>query len=585
MSTRKRRADVNPRVTTEPATRKINAFLERRSLPLAVALVALGSLRIVSTYTVFNHTSDEPAHIACGMEWLDKHVYRWEPQHPPLARVTTALGPYLSGIRSQNTPRNAFLAMSKEGCSILYSGHHYDRTLALARLGILPFFWIACAAVYGWGKRYFGPAVAATAVFLFSFLPPVLAHSGLATTDMALTAMMAVAFVTGMVWIEHPTWRNGALFGAAGGLMVLAKLSSLPYFPVSAGLALAWYWYHQRPGWKALRARVPSLAVASAAGVLVIWAGYRFSFGDSGIAHLRLPAPELFAGIRQVWEHNALGHDSYLLGARSRTGFWPFYLVGLAVKTPLAFLALLGAGIAMLFRPHPRRGAMRTALAFSAGVLAVAMGSRINIGIRHILPVYLGFSLLAAVALLAWLERSAGRRAFATALGVLVLWVAASSLLAHPDYLPYFNELAGSEPEKILVDSDLDWGQDYKRLAARLHEVGATDVAFDKYIVGDWEKEHGFPHIHQMDRDRPSVGWNAIGVGLWKITRLVVWPDRIPPQERVGKTMLLWYFPPAPRQALSAEPAALARPYSGKTRDGTQISEARSPQSRAVRKQ
>ncbi len=560
MSTRKRRPEVKAQPAPEPAARKIAAFLERRSLPLAVALVLLGSLRIVSTYTVFNHTSDEPAHIACGMEWLDKHVYQWEPQHPPLARVAAALGPYLSGIRSQNTPRNVFLAMSKEGCAILYHGHHYDRTLALARLGILPFFWIGCAAVYWWGRRYFRPGVAVTAVFLFSFLPPVLAHAGLATTDMALTAMMAAAFVMGMVWLERPTAVNGALFGAAGGLMVLAKLSSLAFFPVSAGLALAWYWYRERPGLKLLWSRLPSLGVAILAGAFVIWAGYRFSFGDSGIGHLRLPAPELFAGVRQVREHNELGHDSYLLGERSHTGFWPFYLVGLAVKTPLAYLVLLGAGIVMLFRKSSGVSAgrpagllhdrLRTPLAFSTGILLVGMVTRINIGIRHVLPVYVGFSLIAAVALLRWLELGIARRWMAGALAVLVLWFSASSLLAHPDYLPYFNELAGSEPEKILVDSDLDWGQDLKRLAARLREVGATSVAFDKYIVGDWEKEHGFPRIHPLDRNSPSVGWNAIGVGLWKTSRLVLWPDRIPPQERVGKSILLWYFPPAPGQAV-----------------------------------
>jgi hypothetical protein len=128
---------------------------------------------------------------------------------------------------------------------------------------------------------------------------------------------------------------------------------------------------------------------------------------------------------------------------------------------------------------------------------------------------------------------------------VLVLWIAGSSLFSHPDYLAYFNELAGSEPEKILVDSDLDWGQDLKRLAARLREVGATDVTFDPYMPGDVEKQLGFPRIHRMNPDAPSPGWNAIGAMLWKESGLIHWPDRIPPQERVGKSIFLWYFAPA----------------------------------------
>jgi hypothetical protein len=118
--------------------------------------------------------------------------------------------------------------------------------------------------------------------------------------------------------------------------------------------------------------------------------------------------------------------------------------------------------------------------------------------------------------------------------------------LAHPDYLAYFNEIAGSEPENILVDSDLDWGQDQKRLAARLHELGVTEVAYSQYVVGDLEREHGFPRIHPLNRFSPLPGWNAVSVTAWKELGLVNWPGRFPPRERVGKSMLLWYFPSPP---------------------------------------
>ena len=124
---------------------------------LLLAAMGLGSLRIVATYGVFNHTIDEPAHIACGMEWLDRGTYRMEDQHPPLARVLAALGPYLSGIPARGvwdrTPRRP--ECTAKGQHIYYAGGHYDRTLALARLGVLPCFWIACLAVYGVGQAVF----------------------------------------------------------------------------------------------------------------------------------------------------------------------------------------------------------------------------------------------------------------------------------------------------------------------------------------------------------------------------------------------------------------------------------------------
>src|SRR5688500_13411800 len=165
--------------TTAPE--RLVAWVERHSLTLAIALVLLATVRIVTTYTVFNHTFDEPAHIACGLEWLADGVYKWEPQHPPLSRIAAAMGPYLLGTRPQRTPRVDIYSMSKEGVAILYAGHRYDLSLALARLGNLPFFWIACAVVFEWGRRYFSKAVAVAALFLFTFTTPVLAHGALAT--------------------------------------------------------------------------------------------------------------------------------------------------------------------------------------------------------------------------------------------------------------------------------------------------------------------------------------------------------------------------------------------------------------------
>ena len=107
------------------------SWLEHRGVAIAIALTAIASVRIALTYTVFSQTFDEPAHIASGMEWLDKAAYRWEPQHPPLARVAAALGPFLSGIRSQGPPERRTYAKFLEGNKILLSGGHYDRTLAL----------------------------------------------------------------------------------------------------------------------------------------------------------------------------------------------------------------------------------------------------------------------------------------------------------------------------------------------------------------------------------------------------------------------------------------------------------------------
>ena len=51
---------------------------------LVVGFVLLGIGRIVATYNVFATTGDEPAHIACGLQYVAQHIYHYETQHPPL---------------------------------------------------------------------------------------------------------------------------------------------------------------------------------------------------------------------------------------------------------------------------------------------------------------------------------------------------------------------------------------------------------------------------------------------------------------------------------------------------------------------
>ena len=243
---------------------------------LVAACLAIGVARIVATYHVFNQTWDEPAHVAAGMQWLDRGRYTYEPLHPPLARVMEALGPRLAGIRSAGQA-NVWL----EGNAILYAGGRYDRNLALARLGVLPFFLLAALVVCAWAWRLGGAPAAVSAVLLFTTLPPVLAHAGIATTDMAVTATIALAALCLIRWLEQPTRGRSLVLGLALGLALLSKLSALLFLP-AAGLAMpsaAAGTRTERPAPAPDRAARRMLRLTYAAALLTIWAGYRFSVG------------------------------------------------------------------------------------------------------------------------------------------------------------------------------------------------------------------------------------------------------------------------------------------------------------------
>jgi 4-amino-4-deoxy-L-arabinose transferase-like glycosyltransferase len=541
-------------------------FLERRSLVLALCLIAIAVIRIAAAYPEMSITFDEPAHIACGLQYLAQHVYLYEPQHPPLARAMAALGPYLDGARLLDAPN-----MILEGVAVLYHGGHTGRTLALARLGILPFFILACLVVYFWARRYFGNPVAVIATGLFTLLPSVLAHAGLATTDMALTACLGAAFLALIVWAEKPSFRHSLLFGAATALAVLSKFTALGFLPIAAVFALVVYLVAERPGLKRLAAlaseRAAPLAAAVLAGALVVWAGYLFSFGAVPGWSVRLPAPELFDGIRRAMRHNAGEGGGYLFGQLSPTGWWYFFPAALAVKTPIAFLLLLGLGAWLCWKK--REFAHWLPWAFSLGILAPAMTSPVNYGVRHVLPVYMGFSIVAALAVVRLAQWSQTRRWAGIAAGALVLWMAVSGGIRHPDYLAYFNELAGSEPEEVLVDSDLDWGQDTILLARRLRELGAKQVS---YIQMNLDSDHlqawpGMPPTKPINPLVPAEGWTAVGPTFWKVGQygldhrypnLKPWFEYLKPVERVG-SQLLYYVPPRVAISTPVGPASDSR--------------------------
>ncbi|NWF84956.1 MAG: glycosyltransferase family 39 protein, partial [Bryobacteraceae bacterium] len=418
---------------------QILAFLSRRALLISTLLVLIATLRIAATYSVFSHTSDEPAHIACGMEWLSKGTYRYEAQHPPLTRVMAAIGPFLDGART--TGHEDFMA---EGLILLrgQSPDSYERRLALARMGILPLFWIACLAVFLLGKRALGHSGAVLAVLVFTMLPVVLAHAGLATTDMGAAAFFSLSLYSLYALIDEPGIKRGLLSGAALAGMVLSKFSTLAFLSAALLFCAVQYWRTEKPSGASLKACARRLAAPALLSllitVLLVWAAYRFSFGPAPYVPFPAPFPELAAGLKQVAEHNAKGHLSYFLGETSMSGSWLFFPVVLLVKTPLAVLALAAVSLFMA-RPKAAGAPARFVWTVIAAVLAVAMTANINIGLRHILPLMPFLAVAAASGLLVLFEKAGRSRWPQDAALALIVLLAGSSIMAHPDYLPYFN--------------------------------------------------------------------------------------------------------------------------------------------------
>ena len=534
-------------------------------LPILAAVLSVltATLLIVATYPVFSQTCDEGQHIAAGMEWLDRGTYNYETLTPPLGRIAMALGPYLAGTRSQGV---AFVY--DEGNALLEYQGHYQRTLTLARLGILPFFWLTGFVLWRFVSRYYGRWHAALAVLLFAFCPPVLANASLATTDMAVTAMFLLALVCFWKFLQEPKPSSAAFAGVTMALAILCKLSAVPYLGISVTALYVYALIEKRhiPSWK-------YIGIGAATAALTIWAGYRFSVGPilreghlslQEMANVRrlpesvarafffrgVPAPEFFKGLSKVFGLTEGRENGYLFGETYRGGRWYFFPVAIAVKTPIPLLLLAAVGTARtLIRPRLRNAVLP--LAGIAGPLSVAMLGPANIGLRYALVIYPFLAILGAYALVCLWQVSGGRNkvfAYKSIAIILVIWNIATCVRATPDFIPYFNELAAPYGSRILVDSDFDWGQDLKRLSSVLQQQ-KIDSIWISYEGSADLKQHGLPYWQPLLPQQKPSGWIAISEFELK-TRPgdFGWLEKYKPERIVGKTIRLYHFDVTPAQ-------------------------------------
>ena len=521
----------------------------------AAGLTAGACAAVIATYRVYSQTWDEPLHIVAGLEWIERGSYTWEPLHPPLARVLIGIGPWLAGARLDADP-NPWV----QGNRILGARDEYTRMLSLARAGVLPFLALAAAGAFLAGRRAAGTAGGLLAVLLFVTIPPVLAHAGLATTDLALAAGTILSFVAFLRWREEPTLSRAIALGLVLGGTILTKFSSLLFLPVAlAGAAIApaaSVFPPSRSG------RILAFRPVWITAVAAIWLGYRFDVGpalspragagDHGtitaITELPIyPAPALVQGLAAYAGQSAGGRKAFFLGERGREGWWLFFPTLLVLKSPIPLLVLTAVGARTLIarrRDPSRRAGLAAALA-AAGILLVLLPSRVNIGLRHALAVYPFMAVVAAYGAIELWGRGRHRLG-AVAVGALLTWQVAGTIRAAPDFLPWFNELAGQAPERIVVDSDLDWGQDLKRMADTLRARGITSPLL-AYNGSTDPAAVGIERYRILQPFTPDTGWIAISVftrtlGYWNepTSDDFAWLEAYQPVARAGRSMLLY---------------------------------------------
>ena len=401
--------------------------------------------------------------------------------------------------------------------------------------------------VFAWSRSLFGPAGALVSLGLFAFSPHMLAFGAIVSTDMSITLLLPAA--TWCVWrlLHALTWPRLLASLVVFGLLVLAKPSALVILPITAVL-VAVRLAHGGPLLVGLgRERMVAgrgaqaalfagcVALHALAGLGAVWSHYGFRHAaspDAADPSIQLHGLSYRDGVSEplrrtlAWMHASrvvpegfyhgvhqlAGNDdeivSFLDGEWTVGGRADFFPYAIWVKTSPPLFTLLAASAAVIFwirrrdrrgtapraaaRPAPSWHALAPLFALIGCYLAIALTEDLNIGHRHILPIYPALHVLAGGVGLAALRL--GRAARVGLLSAALAWPLAESLAARPDYLAYFGPQAGGTDEgyRRLVDSSLDWGMDLPALREWLDERQAPgSKVFLAYFGTDSPTHHG----------------------------------------------------------------------------------------------
>jgi hypothetical protein len=497
-----------------------------------------------------------------------------------------------------------------------------DDFMQRARLPMLLFGLGLGAAIALWAWRIGGPAAAIVATALFALSPDFIGHASLVTNDVGLAfAWLAVAF-TAWLCGERITLARITLLALAVACALLVKFTGLLAAPLAAGLLVLRAaekrpWPAGRTELARPAARFGASIVVVAAIAVVCWAliwcayGLRFSAtadetplnfnivttrlveeklraSDPShppataeeVASFSYSAPARFALFCQkhsllpeAWnwgllaiEAGTVTRPAYLAGRVIPGGTLAYFPIALLFKEPVAAIVAALAAFALGVRWLRRREVdaashawLLTCLVAPPALYALlAVSSRMNIGVRHVFPLY-PFVFVATGVVAARAMRQYGPVA-RRAVVALVALLAIETLAGWPDYIAFFNAPSGGPRGglRLLGDSNLDWGQDLK-LLAKWQQENPKERLYLFYNGSADPRGYGITYVNAFGGyafgppREPMTAPGVLAISATNLQGIYTAPELEPmlerlrdtePVEVLGGTMYLYRFSP-----------------------------------------
>ncbi len=459
---------------------------------------------------------DESAHLYAGFEYWKHGDFGVNPEHPPLVKLVAAVPLLPLQLKEPPpVPIPFFKAQNFIGASQFLYRADADSLIMRARVTVGCIFALGLAfLVLAAGYEMFNRETALLALVLVAFEPVLLANGALITTDVGLACLFFASVYAFYRYVKSPSVERLLICAVASGLSLGAKHSGsliLPTLLILAASEVIARWQEGRLQ-SGNRVGVPAsryaLQISAAVGGIalvsygMLWAFYGFHYGARPAGLQLIPSLAAYStqlqspaekAIIEFFARHHLFPEAYLYGwvdilqipgARPTFVFgklysggqWFFFPAMLLIKSTLTLLIL----VALV--PFARLWKYRREVLFLSippvFFLLVAIFSDLNLGVRHILPIYPFIILLAAAA--GW-NLAVRSRAGAATVAALVLFAAVSSLHAFPSYLAYSNEAFGgpSNTYRMVTDANADWGQGLKWVKAYLDDHHVSSCWFD----------------------------------------------------------------------------------------------------------
>ena len=524
------------------------------------ALILIFWLQMLHAIRGESLTWDEGDHIFAGYESLKTHDFGLNPEHPPMVKMIGAL-PLLSlELRVPAVGHRFFKEEAyMDGRELLFhngpaDGGHYDANTLIfrARLFASVFSLIAAVLVFLGTTEMFSLTAGLIALVLFCFEPNLIAHGAFVTTDMAASCTIFATIYAFWRWVKVPSAARLLTAGLVGGFALAAKHSTILLAPMLLLLAAVVLYDQRRKDHTPSPLRITparmitALAVITGVAVIVLWAfyGFRFSARPAGLAltpsladYIKPLAPREAHGILFLAHWHLLPESylygladvrrvandmpSFLLGRVYAHGTWMYFPIVFLIKSTLPMLALLALTLFAIARRW-LRPSLELAFVLIPPVvyMLVSMGSHLNIGARHILPVYLFCCVIAgagAAALLRAQQTRKSRERWTLTVMALLIFHVATTLHASPNYISYANEAWGGPTQtyRYLSDSNTDWAQQLIAVSAELRARGVQHC-YIAYFATPFilPSDYGIPcdliptfdsHIVNASKPTPSI--------------------------------------------------------------------------------